>query len=95
VTALEFFPLDLPRIERGRGRRIERLPELPAPMRAVAARAGFRGDTRRGLWFEEQDFFGRPIAFFWREGEPWPAYLKTTQGVAVLLEVGDERSEGY
>lgn len=91
VTPLELFPIDLPRIELGEGRRVAELPELPAGIARVARESGYDPKPGDGLWFEEQDFFGRPVELFWRQGDPWPAYIKTPQGLAILVSKGGRR----
>jgi len=90
ITPLELYPLDLPRLDLGEGKRVLELPALPEPLRAVAKSTGYRIEPSQGMWFEEQDFFGRPVSLFWRQGDPWPAYLKTPYGVSLLIE-GESR----
>jgi len=60
-------------------------PELPKGLRQVASRSGFRIDPSTTKAFEQDDFFGRGVRILWKQGDPWPAYLKTPQGVSILL----------
>jgi hypothetical protein len=85
VGELALVPLDLPDLETAERSDAESIPELPERLRAIAAGAGYRPDPSRGFWFEQDDFFGRPVQAFWQAGDPWPAYLRTPHGVAILL----------
>lgn len=85
ITDLELFPLDVPEVELDLRQDVRELPRLPAALQKVAQDAGFRPDVARSGWFEQDDFFGRPVQILWQQGDPWPAYLKTTHGVAILL----------
>lgn len=89
ITGLELFPLDMPRLEMGDGKRLKKVPVLPEALQKVSSQAGFRIDASEGLWFEESDFFGRPIEIFWKTGDPWPTYMKTSYGVAILVKKGE------
>ena len=42
-------------------------------------------DGAAGLEFTTVDIYGRPVTTLWREGEVWPASVKTTSGTATLL----------
>ncbi len=88
ITPLELFPIDMPRLELGEGTRVTKLPELPPALQPIAKSSGYKLRPDEGSWFEESDFFGRPIQMLWRTGEPWPAYLKTPYGVAILVSRG-------
>ena len=85
VTTLELFPLDVPEVSTAEKETATAMPELPENVRSVAEKAGYKPDLGRSLWFEQDDFFGRPIQILWQQGDPWPAYFKTTGGVAILL----------
>ncbi len=88
ITPLELFPIDMPRLEMGDGSRVTKVPELPPVLLPIAKSSGYKLRADEGSWFEETDFFGRPIQMLWRTGEPWPAYLKTPYGVAILVSRG-------
>ncbi len=85
-TVLDVFPLnfaDVATADRKEGPAA--LPELPSKLQAVATKAGYRPDLGRCSWFEQSDFYGRPVQVMWQQGDPWPSYLKTASGVAVLV----------
>ncbi len=94
LTSIESLPLDFPNLTQARVSVPHRLPQLPL---ALSSTLSARGDElgARGLgnaqWFESEDFFGRPVQALWRRGELFPAYLKTPQGVAVLLSKESSR----
>jgi hypothetical protein len=41
---------------------------------------------KKALQFEVMDLYARPVTTIWREGELWPALVKTTAGDAVLIK---------
>jgi hypothetical protein len=88
ATPLELYPLDVPDVVTADHATAASLPELPASLRALAARAGWHPDLGRSTWFDQSDFFGRPLQFLWQQGDPWPTYLKTPNGVAILIRKG-------
>jgi hypothetical protein len=88
ATPLELFPLDVPELITAESKPAESLPALPEKLQSVAAQASYKPDLAKGLWFEQDDFFGRPIQAMWSQGDPWPAYYKTTHGVAILIRKG-------
>lgn len=88
ATPLELLPLDAPEVETAELARAERLPEIPSGLRALTWGAGRGPDLGQSFQFEQEDFFGRPVTGLWQLGDPWPAYLKTVHGVAVLVSVG-------
>ena len=85
ITPLELFPLDVPDVVTAERQDAISLPELPGKLQSVAAQAGFKPDFAKSSWFEQDDFFGRPVQILWQQGDPWPAYLKTPNGIAILL----------
>lgn len=85
MTVLELFPLDIPEISGAEEFRPESFPELPETLAQALARSGYSIDLERTVGFEQDDFFGRPIRALWQTGDPWPAYLSTPGGVAVLI----------
>ncbi|MCM2323325.1 MAG: hypothetical protein NDJ90_08690 [Oligoflexia bacterium] len=89
TSILEFFPLDVPEIETAEATTPRALPALPDTLARLREEAGAPVDPKRSLWFEQDDFFGRPVQVLWQKGDPWPAYLKTPGGTAILL-----RAEG-
>lgn len=85
VSPLELFPLDVPEILTASRAQATTLPQLPAEAQAVARKANYQPDLTRSSWFEQDDVFGRPVQVLWQQGDPWPAYLKTANGVAILI----------
>lgn len=89
ITPLELFPLDVPELLTAESKSGAPMPELPEGLRAIASKAGFRNvASPDALWFEQDDFFGRPIQALWQPGNPWPSYYRTTNGVAILIRKG-------
>lgn len=84
-TPLELFPLDVPDAYTAVEQQASAVPQLPGKLSAVAQQAGFNPNVSQSTWFEQNDFFGRPIQFLWQSGDPWPAYLKTPHGVSILI----------
>ena len=90
ITALELFPLDIPEVVTADRQTVTKLPELPADIQSVANRTSYASgsDLSQSMWFEQDDFFGRPISMLWQHGNPWPSYLKTSNGIALLISKG-------
>jgi hypothetical protein len=89
ANPIDLFPLDVPNIVSAERESERALPQLPPALQRVAGTPAVA--TGRSAWFEQDDFFGRPVQFLWQQGDPWPTYLKTSQGVAVLIRKGDSR----
>lgn len=89
-TSLELFPLDAPEVNTAE-RLDAHMPELPTQIKEFADAQGWKPNLAQSVWFEQDDFFGRPVQMLWQKGDPWPAYFKTPQGVAILLSKGDSR----
>lgn len=85
LTPIELFPLDVPEIITALRTRPKSLPELPAPLQKIALKAGYQPNLSRCVWYEQDDFFGRPVEILWQQGDPWPSYLKTSSGIAILV----------
>jgi hypothetical protein len=88
ITGLELFPLDVPELLTAESTQASSVPELPEGLRGIASQAGYHPAPGKCLWFEQDDFFGRPIQAMWQSGDPWPAYLKTSSGVSILIRKG-------
>lgn len=86
ITTLELFPLDVPELNTASGP-TQQLPTLPDGLKSVAAQAGFHPDPAKSRSFDQDDFFGRQIQAIWQQGDPWPAYIKTSNGVSILIRV--------
>lgn len=86
-TSLEFFPLDVPELsDPDVSESVAAVPELPAELSRVARAAGWTPKPAAGRWYDQSDFFGRPVRFLWERGKLWPTYLETPQGIAILLD---------
>jgi hypothetical protein len=89
ITGLELFPLDVPELVTAESTTApDAIPTLPDGLRAVASQAGYRPDLSRASSFRQDDFFGRGVQAIWQKGDPWPAYLKTHNGVSILISKG-------
>jgi len=86
MTPLELMPLDIPEIFSATRKTLSALPSLPAPVAEFAKKIRFSPDLSQSIYFQQDDFFGRPIDILWQRGEPWPCYLKTPHGIALLLK---------
>jgi hypothetical protein len=85
MTPLELFPLDVPEVTTADLQTRTELPELPQVIQTFTNKIGFKPDFSKSTWFEQDDFFGRPVQILWQHGDPWPSYLKTTNGIAILI----------
>lgn len=85
VTLLEIYALDVPEIETAERNTPSALPDLPSAVQAIASRTSYHPDLSRSTWLEQDDFFGRPVQLLWQYGDPWPAYLKTSTGMSILI----------
>jgi len=85
LTPLELYPLDVPELLTAERQAAAELPALPPSIAEQAKKAGYLPDLSQSSWFEQDDFFGRPVQVLWQQGKPWASYLKTSNGIAVLL----------
>ena len=85
ISALELFPLDVPEILDAVRNRPSKLPTLPEKIQKVAQQVGYSPSLTQSYWLDQDDFFGRPVEILWQQGNPWPSYMKTADGVAILL----------
>lgn len=88
-TLLEVFPLDVPEVLTAERAMIRQLPELPQKVQEFVANTGFKPDFSQSTWYLQDDFFGRPIEALWERESPWPTYLRTSNGIALLIRRGD------
>lgn len=86
MTPLELMPLDIPEIFSAKQKILTTLPPLPPPVADFAKKIHFNPNLSQSIYFQQDDFFGRPIDILWQKGEPWPSYLKTPNGIALLLK---------
>lgn len=88
VTPLEMYPLDIPEVFTAEKSVPTSFPQLPAELQKLRSNPNLINLTK-SFWFEQDDFFGRPIQVLWQKGDPWPAYIKTANGIAILISLGD------
>lgn len=88
ISDLELFPIDVPELVSADRSAPTHLPELPQKISNYSTKYGFKPDLSRSSWFEQEDFFGRPIEVLWEQGNPWPSYFKTTNGISILIQKG-------
>ena len=88
ISPLELFPLDIPDVETAEAKKISQLPPLPEGLKAIASESSFSPNISNSVWFEQDDLFGRSIEMLWQKGDPWPSYMKTAHGVAILIRKG-------
>jgi hypothetical protein len=87
VSYLELLPLEAPDLTTALRGEVKELPVLPAELKTIADAQGanLTINPDRAARFEQDDFFGRSVDAIWRQGDPWPVYLKTVTGTAVLI----------
>lgn len=88
ITPLELLPLDVPEILTADRQSVTALPTLPPKIQKLAEQTKFKPNLSSSIWFEQDDFFGRPVQILWQKGDPWPSYLKTSGGIAILIHKG-------
>jgi hypothetical protein len=84
ISTLELYPLDTPEISLDSQVPLKQ-PELPTRVQKFAKQEGWRFKAENTLQFRPDDFWGRPIDIIWEQGKPWPSYLNTSGGIAILL----------
>ena len=87
-TPLELFPLDIAETLNAEQLPKATEPELPSEIQDAAHKLGFRPLLSQSTEFQQDDFFGRPIQILWQHGDPWPVYLRTVNGIAILIRKG-------
>ncbi len=85
ISPLELYPLDTPEVS-FENRTPLKTPELPGPIKKFADQSGWHLNTANTVQFKQDDFFGRPIDIIWEQGKPWPSFLNTSNGIAILLD---------
>lgn len=85
ITPLEMYPLDVPEVITAEKVTPRSFPTLPDELEKVRSTERLQLDLTQSSWFEQDDFFGRPVQVLWQKGDPWPAYMKTPTGIAILL----------
>jgi hypothetical protein len=86
VSPLELLPLELPATpDPDDGAEPRELPRPPRGLAEAARASGWAPRLANSRWFEESDPYGRPVRYLWERGRPWPSYLETPHGYALLL----------
>ncbi len=85
ASSLELFPIEVPTLATADQLTRTAAPDLPSALKGVASKHGYNPKLSQSSWFEEDDAFGRAVKILWQHGDPWPAYLKTSNGVSILL----------
>ncbi len=85
ISALELYPLDAPEVSFS-NQVPTKAPVLPKGVEAFATQTGLQLNFANSFQFQQDDFFGRPVSVIWESGKPWPSYLKTQNGIALLLD---------
>jgi hypothetical protein len=88
ITPLELYPLDIPEILTAERKAPSSFPALPEELGEIRKTRASSLDLSKSIWFEQDDFFGRPVEILWQKGDPWPAYLRTHNGIAILMNKG-------
>ena len=87
-SGLEFFPLDILDLTTADKSQPTVQPEVPASLAKITAQTGTKIDLSQSHVFDQEDFFGRSVQALWQMGDPWPAFMKTPHGIAVLIKKG-------
>lgn len=85
ISPLELYPLDTPEVSFV-NKIPFKAPDLPSTIQKFVNQTGWQLNSSNTLQFEQDDFFGRPIDIIWELGKPWPSFLKTSNGIAILLD---------
>lgn len=87
MTPLEFLPLDAPDFISADSEKpsASTLPKLPSAITNFMDELGIRLSLTDSTWYEQDDFFGRPIQALWKKSEPWPVLIKNSYGITVLV----------
>jgi hypothetical protein len=88
ISPLDLLPIDVPDITTAESAAASEFPALPNPVKDIADQSGIKPDLNQCTFFKQEDFFGRPIEVLWQKGNPWPSYIKTSTGIALLTRKG-------
>jgi hypothetical protein len=88
MTPIDLLPLDVPETSTAEKSNVTEMPSMPPEVQTFATRIGFKPNLSQSVWLEQDDFFGRPIEMVWEKGSPWPSYMKTSNGIAILIRKG-------
>ena len=88
-SIIDLLPLDFISIDNAVREELRAPPRLPKQLREFARKISFAPDPKQSVWLEQDDFFGRPIQALWQHGNPWPSYIRTANGIALLVKKED------
>jgi len=87
-TQMELLPLDVPEVSTAERSQVTSLPTLPTEIQNFAEKIGYQPNLSKSTWMEQDDFFGRPVQMLWEKGNPWPSYMRTANGISILIRKG-------
>jgi hypothetical protein len=88
ITRLELFALEVPELATAEQSSPTAIPTLPDGLQTIATQSGYHFDPTHSVSYDQDDFFGRGMQAIWQQGDPWPAYFKTSNGVSILIHKG-------
>jgi len=77
VSGFSAYPIDLPNVSTVSG---ETLRDIPA-----ALKGRIKVDLAHTLDFQFSDLYARPMRAIWQDSDPWPVYVESPAGIAVLI----------
>jgi hypothetical protein len=89
VSPMEGYPLELPQIsDADKDSSCDTTPQLPAKMKQAADEAHYTGYPVISPCWQNYDLFGRHVQSIWPIGQVFPSYMKSTQGISILISQG-------
>jgi hypothetical protein len=89
VSPMEGYPLELPQIsDSDKDTTCDATPQLPAKMKQAADQAHYTGFPVIAPCWQNYDLFGRHVQSIWPTGQVFPSYMKSTQGISILISQG-------
>jgi hypothetical protein len=84
---LELYPLTPPELDTSPSKQPSDRGLLPPALLAAApSRLSETLLKQHCMQWELDDFLGRRVSIFWKPGLPWPYFLRTSTGAALLIE---------
>lgn len=89
VSPMEGYPLELPQItDADKDSTCDSTPQLPPKMKQAADQAHYTGFPVISPCWQNYDLFGRHVQSVWPIGQVFPSYMKSTQGISILVSQG-------
>jgi hypothetical protein len=89
VSPMEGYPLELPQLsDADKDTTCDAAPQLPAKMKQAADEAHYAGFAVISPCWQNYDLFGRHVQSIWPMGQVFPSYIKSTQGISILISQG-------